>query len=107
MIDLLYLARDHDLPPSWDGEPVAWSDWEQMAPMFICPPPKPKPCKVCGTYEPHITNSGRVIQNDGHLLRLTAFRCPDCRTDQVIDWAGDIWDLDPSDYTDDGSRVLR
>ena len=37
------------------------------------------------------------------LYQLTAFRCPDCRFDQVLDGDGQMWDLDESDYGDSGS----
>jgi RNA polymerase subunit RPABC4/transcription elongation factor Spt4 len=111
VIDLLYLARDHDLPPKWDGHYVEWAGWVSLD-MFICPPPKREVCKVCGSTELSITNRGIIRDRDGKTGRerrysLMASRCPDCRTDQVMDWNGAWWDLDPSDYVDDGSRVLR
>lgn len=37
------------------------------------------------------------------LYGLTAFRCPDCRFDQVLDADRRWWDLDESDYRADGS----
>ena len=33
-------AREHDLPPRWDGLLVEWGDWDDIGRMFICPPPK-------------------------------------------------------------------
>ena len=112
MIDLLYLARDHDLPPSWDGHRIEWEGWQGMPPVFVCPPPKPQPCRSCGSLEPAIFNAGLFRSRDRRSgreqnNRLAVVRCPDCRTDAVMDRNGDWWDLDPSDYTDDGSRVLR
>ena len=38
----------HDLPPKWDGRTVTWQGW-QSEPTFICPPPKPTPCRSCGS----------------------------------------------------------
>lgn len=37
------------------------------------------------------------------LYGITAFRCPDCRFDQVLDTDGVLWNLDESDYGDAGS----
>lgn len=38
------------------------------------------------------------------VIHLAAFRCPECRCDQVHDSRDDSWwDLDPSDYADEGS----
>jgi hypothetical protein len=43
-------------------------------------------------------------RNTRHLaLILTAFRCPSCSRDSVLDTAGQTWDLDETDYTDRGS----
>ncbi|WP_232425892.1 hypothetical protein [Mycobacterium sp. JS623] len=36
-------------------------------------------------------------------LILTAFRCPACGHDWVLDTDGQAWDLDETDYTDLGS----
>ncbi len=36
-------------------------------------------------------------------LLLTAFRCPSCGRDWVLDTDGQAWDLDETDYTDRGS----
>lgn len=49
MSDLLTLAREHDLPPKWDGHVVAWEGWE-YAPsgVFICPRPRLDVCHGCG-----------------------------------------------------------
>ncbi len=38
------------------------------------------------------------------VMRLRAFRCPDCKRDEVWDIETDEWwDLDDSDYGDEGS----
>ncbi len=112
MIDLLYLARDHDLPPKWDGHHVEWTGWQNAPVTFICPPKKSEPCRMCGSTADTIHNRGYYRGLDRRTGRqwkrvVLALRCPDCRTDQAMDWHGDWWDLDPSDYTNDGSRVLR
>lgn len=57
---------------------------------------------------------GDVVENDrntrifrGLRRRVTtslrAFRCPDCGRDQVLDHNDDLWTLDESDYSDEGS----
>lgn len=111
MIDLLYLARDHDLPPNWDGHHIEWKGWQTIA-MHICPPPKREPCRVCASMEDSVCNFGIIRdlnRKTGRRRRycLLAMRCPDCRTDAVRDWSDTWWDLGPEDYTSDGSRVLR
>ena len=125
--------RAHDLPPRWDGHVVVWDGWEPAAdrPMFICPPPKePDSCTACGSLARPMRNKGRVAdsaitahamidQEDARrallppelrhkiprraFYRLVAHRCPDCRHDRVLEDLTTWWDLDESDYTDDGS----
>lgn len=124
--------RPHDLPPFWDGRAVLWDGWR--APdltMFICPPPKPECCRACGTMARPVTNRGHVARwpaithkqitdaddrsarlphglkhkiNPLAYYELTAFRCPDCRHDTVLDHDGQLWDLDETDYHDEGSN---
>lgn len=132
MTDLLTLAREHDLPPRWDGRIVTWTDWVPQLPAFVCPPPALADtcCQRCGSLAASVTCKGlvalspRTTQEDLEyeeenrrrlkslagkrphlaLFRLYAFRCPDCKHDQVWDTdTNDFWDLDPSDYGDDGS----
>ena len=115
MRDLLDLTHEHDLPPKWDGHPVQWSTWERDS-VFICPPPKPEPCPACGrTGTPFVATRTVAVQGVAHIfgrrsgrtvtpltLRLRATRCPHCRFDQV--WDGErLWDLDYTDYGDEGS----
>ena len=124
--------RSHDLPRFWDGKAVVWRGWEAPLDAWICPPPKPSCCEACGSLARPVTNRGRVarfggITHDmiaaadaardrlptahqhrikGHpraLYELTAFRCPDCRHDQILDRDGSTWNLDESDYSDEGS----
>ena len=124
--------RSHDLPRFWDGKAVVWRGWEAPLVAWICPPPKPSCCEACGSLARPVTNWGRVarfggITHDmiaaadaardrlptahqhrlkGHpraLYELTAFRCPDCRHDQILDRDGSMWNLDESDYSDEGS----
>lgn len=112
--------RRHDLPPRWDGLPVEWRDWNTPGATFLCPPPRhDRRCDTCrSTAEPR-TAVGRIytdpttapraigrahLENGRHLIGvLTACRCPDCGHDTVTDPAGRVWDLDPTDYGDDGS----
>lgn len=112
--------REHDLPPRWDGLPVQWGDWSDTAGMFICPPPRrPERCAHCGTTAAALINTGRIFTDEAsaptaigrarlnggrHLVGLiSAFRCPCCERDRVLDPTGQEWDLDDTDYTDDGS----
>lgn len=124
--------RAHDLPRFWDGKAVVWRGWKVPLDAWICPPPKPSCCPACGSLARPVTNRGRVarfggITHDmiaaadaardrlptahqhrlkGHpraLYELTAFRCPDCRHDQILDRDGSMWNLDESDYSDEGS----
>ncbi len=115
--------REHDLPPRWDGLPVEWGQWRDTAGIILCPPPrKAEHCNRCGSTAEPLNSLGRVWTNPatappaigrarlqrGRLLaaNLTAFRCPDCEHDHVLDSNGKSWDLDPSDYTADGSWEL-
>lgn len=112
--------REHDLPPRWDGLSVEWGDWEDTGRMFICPPPKkPARCGKCGSTRARLICTGRVwtdsstavraigrarLQGGRHLVGLmSAFRCPDCEHDTAIDCNGKGWDLDETDYSDEGS----
>lgn len=119
------LAIVHDLPPRWDGRPVVWQGW--TAPIvFMCSIPE-RACAECGSRRDPSLNAGlvgdspdltraAVKRNDDAIrfhrrmaparigwIRLTAFRCPDCGHDVVVDDEGTAWDLEPSDYTDAGS----
>ncbi|MGN6609980.1 MAG: hypothetical protein ACTHMS_23590 [Jatrophihabitans sp.] len=119
----LELPRAHDLPPRWDGHRIEWHGWHaQPAQVFICPPSaaKPQPCVRCGSMTEQVMNRGTVWVNLDDLAipavrrgrlhaervatTLMAFRCVDCHHDQVHDMThGDVWDLDPTDYADEGS----
>ncbi len=109
--------RENDLPPRWDGLPVQWSPWSDTRGVMICPPPRhPERCTHCGTTEAAMITIGRIwtekataptaigrarLRNGLHLVGLlTAFRCPACEHDHVVDPNGDSWDLDDTDYTD-------
>lgn len=132
MTDLLTMLRDHDLPPRWDGLAVVWDGWHAPVPVFICPPPRPSCCEGCGSTAAAVHNRGRVarvqtftvemiLANDETrarlpeqlrhkikpraLVRLYAFRCPDCQLDVVHDLdTAETWTLDHTDYGDDGSH---
>lgn len=115
--------RAHDLPPRWDGMVVEWSGWKSTDDMFICPRPRSRSgqdcCHFCGSKKPPTINLGRVwtdptnsppeisrgrLDKGRHLVaNISAFRCPDCRRDHVLDSGGNAWDLDETDYTDEGS----
>lgn len=120
MTDLFTHAREHDLPPKWDGHPVEWDGWQQQGQVFICPPPKDRGvCGQCGSLAPRLHNRGvRRIAYDANVVQvgeaklqpretrasLSALRCPDCRHDTVVDlWVDEVWDLDITDYGNQGS----
>lgn len=107
------VERAHDLPPRWDGFGVEWHGWEYLPPAFLCPPPPPQCCRTCGAppavkgFPTTLVNRGYVERLNGHpQFRLHVFRCQVCRHDVVTDTVtGGTWDLDDSDYGDDGSVV--
>lgn len=126
------VLREHDLPPLWDGLVVVWDGWEALPTVIICPPKPKDPCSACGSLTTPVVNRARVarstvitrellaerdaarerlpVTSRGKLkplalYRLTAFRCPDCRHDLVVDGeTGESWDLDVTDYGDTGSK---
>jgi len=118
-IDLELWPREHDLPPRWDGLIVEWNQWSDTEHIFVCPPPRPRPCSRCKSTRPPHINAGRLWTDPaaapasisrGRLLAgrhfigmINAFRCPECQHDSVLDANGQTWDLDPTDYTDNGS----
>lgn len=116
--------REYDLPPRWDGNPVEWAGWKASPEMFICPPPRIKQqCENCGSATNPKLNVGRIWTepatapaaigrarlNAGRfvLAVITAFRCTACGRDTVVDKHGQVWELDPTDYTDVGSWDLE
>jgi hypothetical protein len=118
-LDLNLWPRQHDLPPRWDGLPVEWEPWTPTTATFICPPPrKPLTCHRCGDPRPPEVSIGRIwtdpdtappaigvarLRNGRHVVAvISAHRCPGCSHDTVFE--GDqAWDLDETDYTEDGS----
>lgn len=109
-LDLFAATREHDLPPKWDGAATSWGDWDEMG-TVLCSKVKREPCDRCGsTTQPRVavgftipTRSGPVVHL--HERRLHAFRCPGCLHDTVWDMStGEWWDLDPTDYDDEGSN---
>lgn len=94
-------SREHDLPPMWDGTPVAWGPWSRDTSSVIHHAPVDDiACHVCGVIEQPLLAGGWVPRR---VVRLLAVRCG-CGHDTVYDeQTGEVWDLDPSDYTDAGS----
>jgi hypothetical protein len=121
----------HDLPPLWDGRRVEWKGWTSDA-STLGWHGRPQTCEVCGHVGDRAINLGLVFPHPGETMTepktvrskrvkgreyvrnvtvlarpiywLTAFRCSSCHLDTVWDRRTDEWwDLDPSDYGDDGS----
>lgn len=116
--------RTHDLPPRWDGMPFEWGAWSPTGGLRICgrTARSAHRCAQCASTSPPSMSIGRVWadadpppassslgaaalqQNTRRIaLLLTAFRCPSCGRDWVLDTDGQAWDLDDTDYTDRGS----
>lgn len=104
-MNTLPFAREYDLPPRWDGDPVEWAEWAPAPHVFICDRSRRKPtfnqCAACKSAQPRAMAIGVIPRT---LNRLTAFRCPDCGQDTIIDLDGDdAWVLDFTDYGPEGS----
>jgi len=113
--------REHDLPPRWDGLPVQWGQWGETAGMFICgrSSARGERCGRCKSAAAPQINLGRIwtdprtappaiargrLSRGRHLVcTISAFRCADCGHDTVLDGNGVMWDLDDTDYAEDGS----
>lgn len=119
------IKAPHDLPPFWDGHAVAWSPWTlgDDGSLAFHSALADLACQRCGSLDrQHWRSVGLVAHLPATTLdqlrtaeapsiagrygerRLSVRRCIDCRHDQVLDLAGDeLWDLDATDYGDDGS----
>lgn len=94
-------SRAHDLPPRWDGTPVAWGPWSRDTSSVIHHAPIDDiACHACGVIEQPLLAGGWVPRR---VVRLLAIRCG-CGHDMVHDeQTGETWDLTEEDYTNDGS----
>lgn len=123
MTDLFTAARD--LPPRWNGRAVVWGPWDMpTSRFFLCGGRAPERtcCPKCASTSerPHAVGAlahkratthqqildYQAVRKGGLVAyrHLHAFRCTDCRHDQV--WVSDRdewWDLDLADYGDRGS----
>lgn len=114
-------AHFHDLPPKWDSVPVQWEPWEN-SPTTLCVKGLREPCGHCGSRtHPVAAHGTRIVPIPDSVvsiglpaygatkeriqrMALLVLRCPDCRHDTVWDpWTDEWWDLDDSDYGDEGS----
>ena len=93
------------LPPTWDGYRVEWAGWS-CGRIVLCGTPA-EACPRCATTEHPRINWGRYALPGptGAPIRwryLTAWRCPTCHLDTVVDDREQTWTLDASDH--DGSH---
>ena len=97
-----------DLPISWDGEPVIWSEWDKgRTTLTLHLPVDQVACDQCGALDDRDTSTGTRVT--GWAKRpsrdLHASRCRHCGHDTVLDLRTDeCWDLEPEDYMPDGSQ---
>lgn len=98
-----YPATANPLPVAWDGAQIVWSQW-RAGNVFICargPSKSEGTCTECGSRSP------RMLSIRGHVYQpqyyLSLMRCPNCGADSVVDWEGNAWELNESDYGPDGS----
>jgi len=98
----------NDLPPKWDGQPVTWEGWNHHpTTMELHLPDDQRACDQCGAIDSKRTNLGRTFRDNIVDKILLARRCRHCNHDTVYDLHADhLWDLDPSDYSDEGSYEL-
>lgn len=121
--DQVLASRANDLPPKWDGREVTWTSPMAGRATIVCTRGRGRDagchagggfvCTGCGAVdEAFDLYVGRIMPDpdaplDRHLT-LSLSRCLACAHDQVLefDGAGEVtaaWDLDPSDYLDEGS----
>lgn len=115
----------NDLPPRWDGRVVVWSEWRlaNVGSLQWHAELAAIACSQCGSLDPRYWGTtGSVALADQitreqieaataagkggrYALRyLVLSRCIDCGHDTVFHMeTGDLWDLEPDDYSDDGS----
>ncbi|QOP64926.1 hypothetical protein SEA_BRYNNIE_28 [Arthrobacter phage Brynnie] len=124
----------HDLPPSWDGQPVEWDEWspeDSRTTLVLHVPAHELACHECGSVDepriswgkrppesPTITTTRTKTTRSGHQYEapaeveawsvrdLVAARCRHCLHDVVTDTrTGESWDLEEEDYGPDGSTA--
>ncbi|MGN7250066.1 hypothetical protein [Arthrobacter sp. SAFR-014] len=130
MSHLTLVHARHDLPPSWDGVPVEWSEWSEGHTTLALHVPADKlACDRCGAIEeasisfgkrppehPTFMTTRTKTTKSGHqydvpheveawaVRDLIAARCRHCLHDVVTDTrTGEAWDLEAPDYEDAGS----
>lgn len=96
----------HDMPPKWDGIKVVWKPWKTIvSSLGFHLPVEDMTCDKCGSIDWQASCRG-VVQTEPPQT-LLAFGCHHCNQDMVYDLStGFLWDLDPSDYSDEGSYEL-
>lgn len=98
------LLRSHDLPPRWDGHPIDWTGWQSPTRSSAAYHAPPDACESCGIEDSQPKMNIGTIRDVSGGGKLVAFRCSECGNDVVWDWSTNAWwDLDPTDYSDEGS----
>lgn len=126
-VRVLPSLRPNELPVAWDGVPLTWGD---LMPLYAMTHVEPYACnghngtstavdvyigKVPGEpVEPYWIRdktTGHARKRPGwetRHARLVLYRCLDCGHDQVFDTDSDTyWDLDETDYADEGSFEIK
>lgn len=124
--------RPFDLPPSWDGQPVTWGPWSELdSTLAYHLSAEALACRKCGAVAerstawgvrppasatvlaevPRHTRTGRAYLSHERVPArpvrdLFAARCRHCGHDTVSDErTGEVWELEPEDYSAEGSRA--
>lgn len=100
-----------NLPPKWDGEPIAWERWEKRITVSHLE----LSCEGCGLDSSLWHSTGWYVRSSmgsewkrRGMRNFHATRCGWCGHTTVYTMHdGQAWTLDESDYSPDGSYELE